>query len=76
MAQHPNSPESRDIATLLHPYTNMVKHEKTGPTIMRRGKGIWVYDDAGKGYIEGMAGLWCTSLGFRNVIFISTTYIF
>lgn len=66
MAQHPNSPESRDIATLLHPYTNMVKHEKTGPTIMRRGKGIWVYDDAGKGYIEGMAGLWCTSLGFSE----------
>ncbi|MEX2618296.1 MAG: aspartate aminotransferase family protein [Alphaproteobacteria bacterium] len=66
MAQHPNSPESRDIATLLHPYTNLAKHEETGPTIMRRGKGIWVYDDGGKGYIEGMAGLWCTSLGFSE----------
>ena len=46
MAQHPNSPEGRDIATLVHPYTNLAKHRETGPTIMRRGKGIWVYDDA------------------------------
>ena len=25
-----------------------------------------VYDSEGKGYIEGLAGLWCTSLGFSN----------
>jgi 4-aminobutyrate--pyruvate transaminase len=64
MTQHPNSPESRDIATLVHPYTNLKKHQETGPTIMRRGEGIRVYDDVGKAYIEGMSGLWCTSLGF------------
>ena len=66
MTQHPNSPESRDIATLVHPYTNLKKHQETGPTIMRRGEGIRVFDDTGKGYIEGMAGLWCASLGFAE----------
>jgi 4-aminobutyrate--pyruvate transaminase len=64
MTMLPNSPESRDIASLIHPYTNLKKHLETGPMIIRRGKGIWVYDDAGKGYIEGLAGLWSTSLGF------------
>jgi 4-aminobutyrate--pyruvate transaminase len=59
-----NSPESRDIASVLHPYTNLVKHEETGPLVISRGEGVWVYDNAGKGYIEGLAGLWSTSLGF------------
>ena len=64
MTTLPNSPESRDTASLIHPYTNLKKHLETGPVIIRKGKGIWVYDDAGKGYIEGLAGLWTTSLGF------------
>ena len=28
------------------------------------GDGVWVTDSNGKRYIEGMAGLWCTTLGF------------
>ena len=59
-----NSPESRDIAYVLHPYTNLKAHQTEGPLIIREGKGIYVYDDHGKEYIEGLAGLWCTSLGF------------
>jgi 4-aminobutyrate--pyruvate transaminase len=59
-----NSAASRDIAFQLHPYTNLAKHEADGPFIVARGNGIHVWDDAGKEYIEGMAGLWCASLGF------------
>jgi 4-aminobutyrate--pyruvate transaminase len=66
MTTRPNSPESRDTASLIHPYTNLKKHLETGPMIIRKGKGVWVYDDAGKGYIEGLAGLWSTSLGFSE----------
>jgi len=62
--QPANSPEARDIANVLHPYTNLKKHEETGPLVVTRGEGVWVYDNAGKGYIEGLAGLWCASLGF------------
>ncbi len=64
MTDLPNSPESRDIASVVHAYTNLKKHQETGPMVIRKGKGIWVYDESGKGYIEGLAGLWCTSLGF------------
>src|SRR5690606_19226068 len=28
--------------------------------------GVYVYDENGKQYIEGLAGLWCVSLGFSN----------
>ncbi|RMD62344.1 MAG: aspartate aminotransferase family protein [Alphaproteobacteria bacterium] len=64
MSVRPNSPEARDIASHLHPYTNARKHEQTGPLVITEGKGIHVYDNHGKEYIEGLAGLWCASLGF------------
>jgi 4-aminobutyrate--pyruvate transaminase len=60
----PNSTAARDIAYHLHPYTNAVKHEAEGPLVLARGKGIYVYDEEGREYIEGLAGLWCASLGF------------
>jgi len=56
----------RDIETLIHPYTNLAAFRETGPLILERGKGVFVYDGDGKGYIEGMAGLWCTALGYGN----------
>ena len=61
-----NSLAARDIASLVHPYTNLKAHEKEGPLVIARGKGIHIYDDSGKEYIEGLAGLWCTSLGFSE----------
>jgi 4-aminobutyrate--pyruvate transaminase len=59
-----NSAASRDIAFNLHPYTHLKKHESDGPLMITEGRGIHVFDETGKEYIEGMAGLWCTALGF------------
>jgi 4-aminobutyrate--pyruvate transaminase len=56
----------RDIETVIHPYTNLARHRETGPVVIDRGEGIHVYDDAGKRYIEGLAGLWCSALGYGN----------
>ncbi len=61
-----NSLASRDIASLVHPYTNLKAHQTQGPVVMTRGEGVYVYDDSGKEYIEGLAGLWSTSLGFKE----------
>jgi 4-aminobutyrate--pyruvate transaminase len=64
MADLVNSPAARDIKYVMHPYTNQEKHKEIGPLIVDGAKGVWVTDDSGNRYIEGMAGLWCTSLGF------------
>jgi 4-aminobutyrate---pyruvate transaminase len=56
----------RDLETLVHPYTNLAALRETGPLIIERGQGVFVYDSEGKAYIEGMAGLWCTALGYGN----------
>ncbi|HEX4113596.1 MAG TPA: aspartate aminotransferase family protein [Stellaceae bacterium] len=59
-----NSAEARDVAFQLHPYTNLAKHETDGPLVISRGQGVRVWDNSGKEYIEGLAGLWCVSLGY------------
>jgi len=61
-----NSAAARDIAHALHPYTDLAAHQDAGPMIISRGEGVRVWDDAGRDYIESVAGLWCASLGFSN----------
>lgn len=56
----------RDIETVIHPYTNLAAHREVGPVVIERGEGIYVYDSHGNKLIEGLAGLWCTSLGYNN----------
>ena len=58
--------QKRDVETLIHPYTNLKAHHQTGPHMLERGERIYVYDDQGKRYIEGLSGLWCAGLGFNN----------
>jgi 4-aminobutyrate--pyruvate transaminase len=57
---------TRDVETLIHPYTQLDAFRQTGPLVLERGEGVWVHDTEGKPYLEGMAGLWCTSLGYSN----------
>jgi 4-aminobutyrate---pyruvate transaminase len=57
---------TRDVETLVHPYINLAAFRENGPLIIERGQGVYVYDTEGKRYIEGMAGLWCTALGYGN----------
>jgi 4-aminobutyrate---pyruvate transaminase len=57
---------TRDVETLIHPYTHLANFRETGPLVLERGEGVRVYDTEGRDYIEGMAGLWCTSLGYSN----------
>ncbi len=60
----PNSLSARDRGSLLHPMTDLVRHEKEGPLVIERGDGVFVTDDDGKRYIEGVSGLWSITLGF------------
>ncbi len=62
----PNSVEARDVASVLHPYTDLLGHLTAGPVVMSHGKGVRVWDENGREYYESVAGLWCASLGFSN----------
>jgi 4-aminobutyrate---pyruvate transaminase len=62
----------RDVETLVHPYINLASFRETGPLVIERAQGVYVYDSNGKAYIEGMAGLWCTALGYGNDELVET----
>lgn len=59
-----NDTQLRDVQFQLHPYTNAITHQQIGPTVIDRGEGIYVFDEQGKRYLEGMAGLWSVAVGF------------
>ena len=66
--------DTLDRARLFHPNTNLAAYQKTGPLVLARGKGIHVWDTRGKQYIEGMAGLWCTTLGYGDEELAAAAY--
>ena len=51
------------MTSMLYPTTNPSAAEQM---VVARGEGPYIFDRAGKRYLEGMAGLWCTSLGYGN----------
>ena len=53
---------SRDLAYQVRGYSDLKGRRE--PLIIARGEGIHVIDQDGKSYIDGLAGLWCTALGF------------
>jgi len=51
----------------LHPYTHLANHQQTEePFVITKGDGVYVFDDNNNRLLEGMSGLWCTSLGFSE----------
>ncbi len=57
---------SRASRALLHFFTDVSREAEAPPTAIVRGTGIWVEDEDGRRYIEGVSGMWCTSLGLGN----------
>jgi 4-aminobutyrate--pyruvate transaminase len=64
MKSRPNSLQAKDRAYSLHPFTNLSQHQKGGGLVIARGKGVYVYDEDGKEYLDTGAGLWSVSLGY------------
>jgi 4-aminobutyrate--pyruvate transaminase len=63
-----------DLAHMLHPNTNLAALHRGGPLVLVRGDGIHVWDNHGRRYLEAMAGLWCTTLGYGDEELARTAY--
>ena len=62
----PSNMQARDMESVVHPYTPLHRLKEFGPLMIERGEGVYVYDNRGNAYIEGMSGLWCSGLGFND----------
>ena len=47
----------RDLASVFHPMAQIATLNEQGPLMIVRGEGIYVWDEDGKQYIDGLAGL-------------------
>lgn len=59
-------------SAFLHPFSHIPTLEQSGPVIVDRGEGVYIYDDRGRKYLEGNSGLWNVVLGFDNKRLIET----
>jgi adenosylmethionine-8-amino-7-oxononanoate aminotransferase len=60
---------SGNMSHVLYPTTNL---KATEQQVIVRGEGVYVYDNQGRQYLEGTAGLWCTALGYGNEEVVET----
>ena len=68
------TPEETDVRFHLHGFTDPEEHERRGPVIMERGRGIYLYDRDGRRYLDAMSSLWCCTLGYDDRTLIEAAY--
>jgi putrescine aminotransferase len=56
--------QSSDHSHYLHPFTDHKELGEKGTRIITRADGVYIWDSDGKKILDGMAGLWCVSLGY------------
>jgi adenosylmethionine---8-amino-7-oxononanoate aminotransferase len=57
---------ARDLAHVWHPCTQMKDHEALPPVPIRRGRGVWLEDFAGKRYLDAVSSWWVNLFGHAN----------
>jgi putrescine aminotransferase len=53
-----------DTAHFLHPFTDHKQLHEEQSRIITRADGIYLWDSEGNKILDGMAGLWCTAVGY------------
>ncbi len=56
----------KDQRFIWHPFTQMKEWEKTPPTIIVEGNGVYLKDATGKKYLDGSSSLWVNLHGHRK----------
>lgn len=51
---------------MLSPFTAGWQMKAGTPLVIEKGEGVYVWDNKGNKYIDALAGLWCTALGFSE----------
>ncbi|NEI71612.1 aminotransferase [Rhizobium lusitanum] len=52
-----------DIEHFIHPYTDFATFRQEGSQITASASGVHIFDEEGRKYLDGIAGLWCVNLG-------------
>lgn len=58
--------QSRDVAHIWHPCSQMKDYEDFPPIVIERGDGIRLFDIDGNDYLDIISSWWCNTLGHCN----------
>jgi len=56
----------RSLQSVWHPCTQMKQHEQLPLVPISRGEGVWLTDDSGKRYLDGVSSWWVNLFGHNN----------
>lgn len=66
--------EGSRLRHVVSPYGNQLANAKNGPMVITRGEGVYVFDEHGRQYLEGVAALWYATLGFSETRLAEAAY--
>ncbi|WP_323614038.1 aspartate aminotransferase family protein [Pseudomonas putida] len=56
--------QASDAAHHIHAFLDQKALNAEGPRVITRGERLYLWDNDGRRYLDGMSGLWCTQLGY------------
>jgi adenosylmethionine-8-amino-7-oxononanoate aminotransferase len=56
--------QRRDAAHHIHAFLDQKQLNAHGARVIVRGEGVYVWDNDGNQFLDGMSGLWCTAVGY------------
>lgn len=58
--------QKRDLDHVWHPCSQMKDYEEFPPIVIKNGKGIYLYDENGKQYLDAVSSWWVNLFGHSN----------
>jgi adenosylmethionine-8-amino-7-oxononanoate aminotransferase len=66
MIQALSNLQKRDLNHIWHPCSQMKDYENFPPIVIKSGRGIYLYDENGKEYIDAVSSWWVNLFGHAN----------
>ncbi|MDX2368222.1 MAG: aspartate aminotransferase family protein [Colwellia sp.] len=56
--------QQKNTAHHFQPFSDNKALAEQGVKLISKAEGVYIYEDNGKKYLDGMAGLWCVNIGY------------
>ncbi|MFJ8459569.1 adenosylmethionine--8-amino-7-oxononanoate transaminase [Lysinibacillus xylanilyticus] len=58
--------QKRDLQHVWHPCSQMKDYEQFPPIVLKKGKGVWLYDENNHRYLDAVSSWWVNLFGHAN----------
>ena len=58
--------QAKDLQHVWHPCSQMKDYEQFPPIVIKRGEGVWLYDERDNRYLDGVSSWWVNLFGHAN----------